>query len=194
MACYLFGNKPLIEPIIVRLPGHLCISQPQWVDRQARFLTIDTWTIQMTSVQTSNQLWTFLPWLSPCCVKCVGLFGWHQSIHFDRWVMAEWLTYWTQLWVVNTCLWDSGVPSLQLVCDSWSNSLMIGIYPLANAGRHVLYVSSIQDKIYTPVLAVSSPAYQWWTFVPCSAHWCVQHVVSFSLCQSMLIYGSWLSG
>ena len=31
MACCLVGTKPLSEPMMVRLPTHICVTQPQWV-------------------------------------------------------------------------------------------------------------------------------------------------------------------
>ena len=33
MAWHQPGNKPLSEPMIVRLPMHICITQPQWVNQ-----------------------------------------------------------------------------------------------------------------------------------------------------------------
>ena len=44
------------------------------------------------------------------------------------------------------CLYDSGVPGSTLASTSWSNSLIIGIYPAASAQRHVL-VSFIQNSV-----------------------------------------------
>ena len=35
------GNKPLSEPMMVRLPTHICVTQPQWVN-----LHIDKWPLQ----------------------------------------------------------------------------------------------------------------------------------------------------
>ena len=32
MACCRPGDKPLSEPMMVRLPKHICITRPQWVD------------------------------------------------------------------------------------------------------------------------------------------------------------------
>ena len=32
MACHLLGDKPLSEPMMARLPTHICITRPQWVN------------------------------------------------------------------------------------------------------------------------------------------------------------------
>ena len=32
MACRLVGAKPLSEPMMVRLPTHICVTRPQWVN------------------------------------------------------------------------------------------------------------------------------------------------------------------
>ena len=33
MAWHRLGDKPLSEPMIVRLPTHICVTRPQWVNR-----------------------------------------------------------------------------------------------------------------------------------------------------------------
>ena len=37
MACRLIGAKPLSEPMIIRLPTHICITRPQWVNNDQGF-------------------------------------------------------------------------------------------------------------------------------------------------------------
>ena len=37
MACRLDGAKPLSEPMMVRLPTHLCVARPQWVNIDNHF-------------------------------------------------------------------------------------------------------------------------------------------------------------
>ena len=45
------GNKPLSEPMMVRLPTHICISRPQWVnsllDENMWFLFLTQWPFHM---------------------------------------------------------------------------------------------------------------------------------------------------
>ena len=53
-------------------------------------------------------------------------------------VMIEWLARWTQQWVMHRCLCDSGVSGSLLAPITWSNSLRIGIYPVASKRRHDL--------------------------------------------------------
>ena len=61
-----------------------------------------------------------------------------MPIRFDGRATTDWQTRWKQLRAANMCLWDLGVPSLRLVSDSWSNSLIVGINPAASKLRHVL--------------------------------------------------------
>ena len=32
MACHRLGDKPLSEPMMIRLPTHICVTWPQWVN------------------------------------------------------------------------------------------------------------------------------------------------------------------
>ena len=77
------------------------------------------------------------------CSQCVTPLSWCQSVFSTD---GSWLC-----WVVTTlaatvgdewCLLDSGVPGSTLASTSWSNSLIIGIYPTASARRHVLMFPS----------------------------------------------------
>ena len=70
------------------------------------------------------------------CVQRVWTVRLCQSVS-DGWVMTEWLARWTQLWVMNRFLWDSGAPGLRLVSELWSNSLLVGIYHAASAQGYV---------------------------------------------------------
>ena len=101
---------------------------------------------------------------------------------FNRWVLAEWLRRCLQQWGARGV---SNIPTL--ASTSWSNSLIIGIYPAVSARRHVLMFSSykiISIRIKSqsqcwglntchfrdPVVHVSislrqSVTYKWWCFV-----------------------------
>ena len=39
MSRRLWGDKPLSEPMMVKLPTHICVTRPQWVDFKIRSLT-----------------------------------------------------------------------------------------------------------------------------------------------------------
>ena len=47
MACRRPGDKPLSEPMMFRLPTHICVTRPQWVNAYAYFRTpmsrLDQW-------------------------------------------------------------------------------------------------------------------------------------------------------
>ena len=36
------GDKPLSEPVMARLPTHICVTRPQWVNKQASFWWFET--------------------------------------------------------------------------------------------------------------------------------------------------------
>ena len=40
MAWHQPGNKPLSEPMMVRLPTHICVTQPQWVNSGVVWLNV----------------------------------------------------------------------------------------------------------------------------------------------------------
>ena len=43
MAWHLPGDKPLSEPMVVRLPMHIWVTQPQWVNKgSALYVSIST--------------------------------------------------------------------------------------------------------------------------------------------------------
>ena len=67
--------------------------------------------------------------------------AWCQSV-FDGWVMAEWFKTLVATVGGEGCLLDPGVPGSTLASTSWSNSLIIGIYPAASARSRVLIFPS----------------------------------------------------
>ena len=51
------GDKPLSEPMMVRLPTHICVTRPQWVNTEKRLsLVMGVWLLPCRSMycQTSN--------------------------------------------------------------------------------------------------------------------------------------------
>ena len=71
------------------------------------------------------------------CSQCVIPLCWCHSV-LDGWVMAGWLRRWLQQCAARGVSGDSGVPGSPLVSTSWSNSLIIGIYPAASARKHAI--------------------------------------------------------
>ena len=69
-------------------------------------------------------------------------------IHFWWLVMAEWLACWTQQWVASRCLRDSRVSSSLLASTSWSNSLIMDVYPAASAQRHFSCLLHTKNNIH----------------------------------------------
>ena len=88
------GDKPLPEPIIVSLPTHICVSQPQWV--KACFHHVcDRAHIKGTSYLFGHtQIWNAIP----ACIEHVNTIfriifviarnqlGWYnrQNLHYDK--------------------------------------------------------------------------------------------------------------
>ena len=52
------GDKPLSEPMMVRLPTHICVTRPQWVKERTRLVFSDT-------DNSSLPLVTVIPLLAP---------------------------------------------------------------------------------------------------------------------------------
>ena len=47
------GDKPLSEPMMVRLPTHICVSRPQWVElTQKLFELLGMWKLKKTNKDT----------------------------------------------------------------------------------------------------------------------------------------------
>ena len=53
------GDKPLSEPMMVRLPTHICVTRPQWVNKYTQRLGIrrwlNLWTLTKTVLQNTFQ-------------------------------------------------------------------------------------------------------------------------------------------
>ena len=59
------GDKPLYEPMMVRLPTHICVSRPQWVKQQKNlsiFLTLNVRGLSYRGL-TRSISWLLMPWL-----------------------------------------------------------------------------------------------------------------------------------
>ena len=56
------GDKPLSEPVLVRLPTHICVTRPQWVKSYERMgcSCISRYNIQQLNVKyiSSYELWS----------------------------------------------------------------------------------------------------------------------------------------
>ena len=79
-------------------------------------------------------------------IMCVG-----ASPFLMDGVVAEWLVRLIELWMAKR--WQVSleiVPGSQLLSNSYSSSLIVGIYPAASARRHVL-MSPTYEMISTPV-------------------------------------------
>ena len=127
-----------------------------------------------------------------CYSQCVIPLNWCQSV-FRRMGHGRVVKTLATTVCGEGCLSGSGVPGSTLISTSWSNSLIIGIYPAARARRHVL-ISFIQNHIYTQVPGVSSPVEI--CSCPESTGCCSQCVIPLSWWQSILRWmdGSWPSG
>ena len=49
------GDKLLSEPMMVRLPMHICVTRPQWVNH----ITMNHWTMESMNVLIKTKLLTF---------------------------------------------------------------------------------------------------------------------------------------
>ena len=52
------GDKPLSEPMMVRLPTHICVTRPQWVNK--------SWVTWEVSIDSVNNLAPFKRTCHPC--------------------------------------------------------------------------------------------------------------------------------
>ena len=65
------GDKPLSEPMMVRLPTHICVARPQWVNmrfRRRHTFRDDSWTI--TRVILHCQYFCLLKARSSAAMTC----------------------------------------------------------------------------------------------------------------------------
>ena len=65
MACRRPGDKPLSGPMMVRLPTHICVTRPQWINKQPTY----NWAMGITEAETK---WT-------------PFRRWHFQVHFLEW-------------------------------------------------------------------------------------------------------------
>ena len=98
-------------------------------------------------------------------------------IHF--WQMGNGRVVRTLATIVGSevCLWDSGVPGSPRASTSWSNSLIIGIYPAASARRHVIISTSHKINQPIPRLLVT------WPFVVDVDYWLSSSLSVNSYCR-----------
>ena len=63
------GDKPLSEPMMVRLPTHICVTRPQWVK-----MSID------------EPHYIFIWWMFSNCI-CLAMRRWCEQNRFNRWTI-----------------------------------------------------------------------------------------------------------
>ena len=65
MAWRRWGDKPLIEPMMVSLPTHICVARPQWVKtwntKTTNIIKLYTWDIRPTEVMGRDPWPVILP-------------------------------------------------------------------------------------------------------------------------------------
>ena len=77
MACRRPGDKPLSEPMMVRLPTHICVTRPQWV-KTFPLLPHDCLFHQLIIPSAQRSCWgynTFTPSVCPsiCLLVCLSV-------------------------------------------------------------------------------------------------------------------------
>ena len=126
MACCQPGNKPLAEPVMVRLLMHICITQPQWVLHYCKLLYWYSWF----SSYLNDQDITFLLWIKRfiiicqvnivkkkmcffvlgCLVICIGL---KYNSYKDDWI------YYSRKWECYICCFCSGLNVFLAPGNDW---------------------------------------------------------------------------
>ena len=76
------GDKPLSEPLMVRLPTNICVTRPQWVKGHPRHRStlngdVDRWTLLHMPCQ-AKRLWR----VKPLAVAALGLGDNNYSLSF----------------------------------------------------------------------------------------------------------------
>ena len=96
MAWRRLGDKPLSEPMVVKLPTHICVTRPQWVKPTQMFICC-LWYNQATSHHQTQCLPRFMslygvirPQLVKFCYIALLKLGHFESCHFVQ--MASFLS------------------------------------------------------------------------------------------------------
>ena len=72
------GDKPLSEPMVVRLPTHICVTRPQWVKYQSR-----THTRQDHDHDHGMQIHTLVPKGAQCSAIGRGVLDFYLNVSFN---------------------------------------------------------------------------------------------------------------
>ena len=93
------GNKPLSEPMMVRLPTHICVTRPLWVDKNTtkiqvyhRLGLISNWDVCPEIF--SPMSWCVLLGSAECASLCFQYFLWWDGMSFPY----EWVAWWELFW------------------------------------------------------------------------------------------------
>ena len=128
MAWCLPCDKPLFEPMMVRLPTHICVTRPKWVNSQGR---------QEHPHFIWSKSWLLMTWchLEP---RHQQSRYWFNSSAIITGPAGEELKQ-EQVYLVLTWCWQ--MPSCVNFCSGWTQkfSLWKKIYP----GQHVRHYGSV---------------------------------------------------
>ena len=70
-------DKPLSEPMMVRLPTHICVTRPQWVNNMSTFFQITSWRRTGRQANILTMQW----WPSSLNRICVARSRWFEIEH-----------------------------------------------------------------------------------------------------------------
>ena len=73
------GDKPLSEPMMVRLKTHICVTRPQWVNDSAWYIHLSKYTYLLKTTHR-RIAWCLLSWLAfYICYLLIHLVVWELN-------------------------------------------------------------------------------------------------------------------
>ena len=106
MAWRLPGDKPLSEPMMVSLLTHICLTQPQWVNRALRFMSF--WVNQDdSSVIVTSQHRNSFRVTGPLWGEWIPLTKGQWCIALMFSLLLAWIFCWTNNQIEMLVIWDT---------------------------------------------------------------------------------------
>ena len=127
------GDKPLSEPMMVRLPTHICVTQPQWVN-------------------TVMKCWKFVNmfWLTDAfriCSECNIWLEWYKALLADDWANIS---------------WDWPFLSKQTVLPYWNKSLLLSCLFFSRNWCFVKHMRAWYMNVYVGDLSFGPQKWSMW--------------------------------
>ena len=87
MAWHRPGDKPLSEPMVVRLPTHICVTRPQWVK-----ISLDSYTLTILTRRPYYNISSTVTNTTWSCYSAIGGTDWVGYVRVGNvwWGFSEW--------------------------------------------------------------------------------------------------------